>query len=450
MFSGKKETAVLVIGDLACFYLALFAALFIRYQVVPHGDLLAVHLLPFSLVFGVWLLVFFIAGLYERRALSFRGGLVPAVLNAQAANSVIAALFFYFLPYFQIAPKTNLFLVLALSLILALYWRKRFLRLSAKREVLDAVLIAGGREHRELEAEVNGNPRYGLRFVSTVDLDGVDAVALPQRILSAVEAHDVDVIVADFGNDKLSLAMPNLYNYLFANKRFVSMHDVYESVFDRVPLSIVSHSWFMENISTAPQRVYDGLKRVMDVVLGAALLVASLPFSIAAYVAIKLDDRGPAFIAQERIGRNGARMRIYKFRTMTTDDAGEYGTGAARENRVTRVGSFLRKSRIDEFPQFWNVIRGDISLVGPRPELPALVKSYDEKVPHYRVRHLIKPGLSGWAQIYHENHPHHGEAVEETKEKLSYDLYYVKNRSLLLDFRIALRTIQTLLSRTGR
>jgi lipopolysaccharide/colanic/teichoic acid biosynthesis glycosyltransferase len=119
-------------------------------------------------------------------------------------------------------------------------------------------------------------------------------------------------------------------------------------------------------------------------------------------------------------------------------------------NKITRAGAFLRKSRLDELPQLWDVLRGDLSLVGPRPELPALTKIYEKEIPYYNVRHLIKPGLSGWAQLYHDNHPHRGGNVEETKNKLSYDLYYIKNRSFWLDFRVALKTIKTLLSRAGK
>ena len=114
------------------------------------------------------------------------------------------------------------------------------------------------------------------------------------------------------------------------------------------------------------------------------------------------------------------------------------------------MGKFLRKTSLDEFPQFWNVLKGDLSLIGPRPELPALAKSYAEKIPYYNVRHLVRPGLSGWAQIYHEKHPHHGLDTEETKNKLSYDLYYIKNRSFLLDIKIALRTLKTLVSIAGK
>jgi lipopolysaccharide/colanic/teichoic acid biosynthesis glycosyltransferase len=150
------------------------------------------------------------------------------------------------------------------------------------------------------------------------------------------------------------------------------------------------------------------------------------------------------------MGRNGKQVKIIKFRSMTGNDEGVYGHNGKTTNFVTRVGSFLRKTRIDELPQFWNVLKGDLSMVGPRPELPNLTLIYEKQIPYYNARHLVKPGLFGWAQIYHENHPHHNVATEDTRDKLSYDLYYIKNRSLALDIKITLRTLQILFKRAGK
>ena len=166
------------------------------------------------------------------------------------------------------------------------------------------------------------------------------------------------------------------------------------------------------------------------------------------YVFIKLDDGGPIFFSQERIGKDNKKIKIVKFRTMSNKEDVDFSNDS--EKRITKIGDFLRRSRIDEIPQIWSVIKGDQSLIGPRPEVPTLVRSYEDEISYYKVRHLIKPGLSGWAQIYHDNHPHHGLGVSQTKEKLSYDLYYVKNRSFFLDLKIALRTVAKLISRKGR
>jgi lipopolysaccharide/colanic/teichoic acid biosynthesis glycosyltransferase len=159
-------------------------------------------------------------------------------------------------------------------------------------------------------------------------------------------------------------------------------------------------------------------------------------------VLIKLDDGGDLFVFQNRVGKDDKLIKIVKFRTMNRNDNGIYEKD--KPNKVTRIGSFLRRTHLDEVPQFLGVLRGDLSLVGPRSELPELVKFYKSKVPYYNVRHLIKPGLSGWAQIYHENHPHHEADEKETKTKLSYDLFYIKNRSLAIDLAIVLKTINVL------
>ena len=162
-----------------------------------------------------------------------------------------------------------------------------------------------------------------------------------------------------------------------------------------------------------------------------------------------MDDHGPIFVRLDRVGKNGAVFPLLKFRSMTGNDNAAYGKSGTTTLRVTRVGHFLRKSRLDELPQFWNLLRGEVSSVGPRPESPALVALYEKEIPYYGVRHFIKPGLTGWAQLYHDNHPHHGAAVAATREKLSYDLYYLEHRSLMLDVVITLKTIKKLLMRSG-
>ena len=315
------------------------------------------------------------------------------------------------------------------------------------REQQSAVLIGSGEEMQQLQREVNGNPRFGLYFASSIDVDNVGELDFQKEIVERIYSENINTIVIDTKNNNVASILPNLYNLMFSGVRFIDMHKVYEDIFDRVPLSLVEYSWFLENISVTRKFTYEFLKRAMDIVITLPLLVLSvflLPF---VWLAVKLNDGGPLFFTQERIGRNNIPIRIIKVRTMTGVDVGDEALHSKQE--VTKVGKFLRKSRIDELPQLWNVMRGDLSLIGPRPEIPAMVKHYEGEVPFYNVRHLIKPGISGWAQIYHENHPHHGTDVEETKVKLSYDLFYIKNRSLFLDLKIALKTMKTLVLRAG-
>ena len=255
-------------------------------------------------------------------------------------------------------------------------------------------------------------------------------------------------MVIDLQNENLKENFPHFYNLLFLRVRFVDINDLYENIFDRVPLSLLGYGWFLENVSLSANVTYDAFKRFIDLLFSFVFGVISLIFYPFICIAINLEDEGPFFIIQNRVGKNNKLIKIIKFRTMSFNDNEQ--SHNKKENKITKVGAFLRKSRLDELPQLWNVWKGELSLIGPRPELPALANIYAAEVPYYNVRHLISPGLSGWAQLYHENHPHQGVNVIETKNKLSYDLYYVKNRSLFLDLKIALKTIKALLSRTGK
>ncbi len=443
---NKKEPFILLLGDLVAFYIALWLMLVARYWSLPEGELWASHVASFSILFVVWIAVFFIAGLYEKHTLLLKSRLSGAILNAQIANSVIAVMFFYLIPYFGITPKTNLFINLALSLGLILLWRLYFFPVFEVKQKENAILVGMGSEMVELEQEVNHNSRYGLQFISSIDLTAVGNKSFKDEILERMYSEEVSVLVADFRNEKVEPLLPNLYNLIFSKVKFVDMHKLYEDIFDRIPLSLVEYSWFLENIAGTAQKGYDLLKRAMDLVLATALTVVSLVLYPFVYVAIKLEDGGPVFFSQERIGQNNKIIQLKKFRSLAVHNSPD---GIASDPKPTKVGAFLRKTRIDELPQLFSVLAGDLSLIGPRPEIPTLVKHYEKEIPYYNIRHIIKPGLSGWAQLYQAAPPKWGMGVDETRTKLSYDLYYIKNRSAILDLKIALRTIKTLLSREG-
>jgi len=390
--------------------------------------------------------VFFIAGLYEKHTLILKNRIGNTILNSQLVASFLSVLFFYLIPYFGITPKTNLFIFLIISLFLIYLWRQYVFPVFEVVEKQNAILIATGEEMAELEREVNNNSRYDMKFISSVDIEELDSLDFKEEILNRVYSEKVGVVAVDFRNEKVEPLLPSLYNLIFSNVRFIDMHRIYEDIFDRIPLSLVKYSWFLEHISGVAQKSYDILKRLMDLVLSLALGLVSLivyPFVIAA---IKINDGGPIFFTQERVGKNNKPIKIIKFRSLSVhNDPG----GIAKNPEPTGVGKFLRKSRIDELPQLWNVFKGDLSLIGPRPEIPDLVKVYEKEISYYNIRHLIKPGLSGWAQLYHKDPPKFAAQINETKKKLSYDLFYIKNRSLGLDLKIALRTIKILLSREG-
>ena len=453
----RKEAFLLLFGDVLIFVLSLWLMLIVRYGELPTKELFDLHIIPFSMLFIVWISIFFIAGLYEKHTSILKHKLAPIIFNAQIVNIVLAISFFYLIPYFGITPKTNLFIYLGISLALILPWRLNGYKLFGVRRRHKALLIGSGEEMKQLKEEVNSNSRYSLTFISAIDLDNVSGIDFQEEVVRRVYADEVTVIVADLKNDKVQPILPHLYNLIFSKVRFIDMHRVYEDIFDRIPLSLVQYNWFLENISVAPKITYDIIKRIMDLVSAFVAGVVSLVLYPFIFLAIKLDDGGKVFFVQDRIGKNNKPVKIFKFRSMSERSGDAVASAMAQKDvegpetkKITRVGHFLRKTRLDELPQLWNVVRGDLSLIGPRPEIPNLADGYEDQISYYNIRHLIKPGLSGWAQIYHDNHPHHLSDVVETKVKLSYDLFYIKNRSFVLDLKIALKTLKKLASRAGK
>jgi lipopolysaccharide/colanic/teichoic acid biosynthesis glycosyltransferase len=439
----RPRTLALFLGDLLFFCLALYISLYARaFEAVSREAFLA-HLYPFSLLFVAWVLVYFIAGLYESRSIILaRRALSATLLVAQTVNMVIAALFFFLVPLFGIAPKTLLVIYLAVSFLLVLYWRAVLFPLLGLQKTEDAILVGSGPEISDLARTMNLAHRAPVRIGRVIP---AETPGLSGAILEAIEGTGARVIVADFADARVSEAFPQVYNLITRGVRFVDALPVYEELFGRIPLSVLNERWLARNISRYSQTYYDAFKRLFDIAVAVPALCLSLIFYPFIMLAIKLEDGGEAVISMPRVGEGGRVFNFYKFRSMTGNDHGRYGGGGASKLEVTRVGRFIRASRLDELPQLWNLLRGDLSLIGPRPELPALVKLYEEEIPYYGVRHLIKPGISGWAQLYHHADPHHKAAVEDTRDKLSYDLYYLKHRSLLLDAVIAMKTVRRLL-----
>lgn len=447
---NKKEPVLLLLGDLIFLYVSLWLTLFIRYFFeIPQLDLLKSHFLPFSILFFVWVVFFYIAGLYGKHTIFLRNKLPVTILNTQIINSLIAVLFFYLIPFLGITPKTNLFIYLIISFGLILFWRLvLFPKIFFRKRKYPAILVGSGKELKDLKKEVNENDRYGFYFIRTIDVQDLDNIDFQSEVIDVVYKESVSLFVVDMNNQAVRSIVAQLYNLIFSGVQFIDKHKVYENIFDRIPLSIIGYSWFIENISSKSHLVYDTFKRIMDVSISIIFGLVTLIFYPFVILAIWLEDRGSPFIIQERIGQGSRRIKIVKFRSMTTNnDRGGWPGEEGDKNRITKVGAFLRKSRIDEFPQLWNVIKGDISLIGPRPDIIGNFETLAKEVPYYTIRNIVKPGLSGWAQTHQDVVPH---SIEETKDRLAYDLYYIKNRSFFLDIKIALQTVGILLSGVGR
>lgn len=445
----KREYVLLLIGDIVVFAVSLWATLALRYLELPSQALFVRHLVPFTILFAAWAIVFFLAGLYGRHSRIFRSRLTSTLLFTQIINIVIAALFFFLYPAFGLAPKTILVLYLVISFVFIFLWRAvLFPRLPRARR-LKGVLIAAGPDAQALAEEIRRDERSPFMFSYVIDTSRAPSHEIIQHACRVAEEDDMTFVVVDLSDSAVSAALPIMYDAAFQKRRFalIDAAQLYEEVFDRVPLSLIDYQWVLGNLSSS--HLYDTLKRVIDISGAAVIGVVSLVLYPFIALAIKLDDGGPIFISLPRIGRYQRTINILKFRSMTGNDSGDYGPMGKTRLSVTRVGKWLRLLRLDELPQLWNVFKGELSFVGPRPETPSLVATYSARIPYYSARHLVAPGLSGWAQIRHDRHPHHGVAVEETKEKLAYDLYYMEHRSLMLDLFILLQTVRVMLTARG-
>jgi sugar transferase (PEP-CTERM system associated) len=222
---------------------------------------------------------------------------------------------------------------------------------------------------------------------------------------------------------------------------------MYERLTGKILVDDLKPSWLIFSDGFVISRWTRFVKRLIDVVLATIGVVASAPLAVVTAIAVKLDSEGPVLYGQERVGEGGRPFTVWKFRSMRQDAerGGRPIWATDQDDRITRVGRFIRKTRLDELPQFWNVLRGDMSFVGPRPERPFFVEQLAKEIPFYQQRHAVKPGLTGWAQVKYQ----YGSSVEDAMEKLRYDLYYIKHLSVSLDVSIVFDTVKVILFGKG-
>lgn len=430
IIGGRRASLLLFVGDLVAFGASLYLTLWVRYGALPDSIILSPYIVPFAFLFALWMLVFYSAGLYSKRLALFPSRLPDALFKTQLANIVFAALFFFLLPTFGLAPKTILVLYLLISLALIFFWRLTlYPRLSAHPRRERAVLIAQGDEADELFHEVNGNARYGIEFSLREPGDARAAILVVDRTSFASVAS----------------------GSALSGKQLVSFADMYEEVFDRVPLSQLEREWFRENVAADDPFWYLLSKRCIDLIGGFVMGLITLAIAPFIYAANQFEGSGPLLIKQVRLGKHGTKITVYKFRSMQKNLAASGEWVGEGENRVTKVGDFLRRTSLDEFPQCINVLRGELSLIGPRSDILGLGERLAKALPYYEARYLVVPGITGWAQINQQYEPGNvsPQSIEETKVRLAYDFYYLKHRSLGLDIIIALKTVKRMFFRVS-
>lgn len=439
---SKIKKIILLMGDIGVFYLSLYLTLMIRYGYDVDPANWERHLIPFSLVFLAWVMVLFISDLYDLKTSYNTTKLLSSLTRIFLINGAIAVAIFYFIAPFidTLRPQRVLIINLAIALVLIYIWRRVFFKFIKSSKIANKVLIVGKTKLSEdLKKQIEKRPQLGYQVIVSKEM--------PSDLKQFCINNNIDMLVSAHGLKDAEVSR-KIFDCLSLGIDVYNISSFYEQIANKIPVEDIEHSWFLENLSEHSKKLYEIIKRFSDIIIAIIGIIIAIPLTPFIAIIIKSGSPGPVIFKQVRTGKNGKPFTAMKFRSMI-DNAEKNGAQWAEKNdsRITKFGSFMRKSRLDEIPQLINILKGEMSLIGPRPERPEFVDILEKDIPFYNERHLVKPGLTGWAQL---KGPAYGGSKEESLEKLKYDLYYIKNRSIILDLSIILKTIKIIFDGRGR
>ena len=458
MYRLKQIT--LFLGDWVMLLFGLFLATIIRYMQVDASRWIT--LIPYMFIlFLMATIILFIVGLYDLNQTKNNKRFYQKILLSSIVWFVIGIIYFYVNVTNSVAPKTILILTTICSFLLICVWRYVYNRyISTNIWQINVIFTGLTPEVQELIALFKKEPQRGF-IARGIISQGEENLSISSEILIGKSIADIQnqrqyigqtlVVLTQELENKPEL-LKELYQGLFANMGVINIVDLFEDIAGRIPPFAFSENYFISNLQEQDKKIYDRLKMTFDflcaILIGIFFLI-TFPFI---FIAIKINSPGSIFFKQKRIGKNGIEFTLYKYRTMkvlNADGSAEIAGpqfSSDTDTRITLIGKFLRKTRLDEIPQFINILKREMSLIGPRPERPPFVAELLQTMPYYALRHLIRPGLTGWAQI---KHGYTGN-MDETLKKLEYDLHYIKNRGPLIDISIILRTINTIIRLSGK
>ena len=415
------------------------------------------------LVSAAFMICMYYFDLYDSSILSNRREVLSRLVGVLGTVCVVLAVLYYFYPPLELGRGIFAIGFILVAVVLLL-WRKIFSAINSQPQFAERALIFGdGPLAASLMRELELRPELGLRVVGHVlaagnrttepDCVPLESSDIPHEAVvcdelsRAVKFHRANRIVVAMGDRRGKLPVELLLSLKSSGLLIQDGTDVYEAITGKVPIESLRLGWLLFSPGFHLSRFLLIYKRLASMLVSVLGLLLSLPLLPMIALAIKLTSPGPVFYRQKRVGRGGTVFFCYKFRTMCADAEADSGPTWVGDDdpRVTFVGHLLRISRLDEIPQLWNVFKGDMSLVGPRPERPEFVDSLNREIPFYHLRHTIRPGITGWAQVRYK----YGSSVENAKEKLRYDLFYIKNMSPGLDFLIFFDTTKTILLGRG-
>ena len=426
---------ILVLGDVLLLYASLFIAVYFGFWQNFEWQTFLAHIAPFSILYFFWLIIFFAFGLYDLNLIRKKLLFYQRFFGAMFSSAVFGIIFFYLITEFGITPKTNLALNILIFSILFFLWRKTFYNLFSSRFKNKTIIIGDDKSSQILAKEIKERPWLGYELIDILPQDKASIYELKNKI----KKEKIDTLILSEKLESNPEILKEIYLFLPLEINFINFTKAYENITQKIPVSLLTHTWLLENLKQGEKNFYNKIKRILDIISASAILIISCVFTPFIAIAIKLEDHGPVFYKHQRIGKNRKPFLLIKFRSMKKDSEKNGAVWAEKQDsRITKTGKFLRRTHLDEIPQMLNILKGDISLIGPRPERPEFIEKLEKEIPFYNVRHLIKPGFTGWAQIKFR----YSRSVIDSKEKFEYDLYYIKNNSLFLDIGILLKTFQ--------
>jgi sugar transferase (PEP-CTERM system associated) len=411
------------------------------------------NLLPTALLFGfLAVMALFAMGLYTIRQRSDAAGTVLRVVAGLVVAAALSALVYYAIPNLEIGRgmlALTTLIGIASSIVARLLFERIVDQDLFKRRVL--VYGAGRRASSLLDLRRRSDQR-GFRLVGFIPTEGDEGstpvdrlMQRPDDLYSWVVQNPIDEIVVAMDDRRRGFPMYEFLECRLAGIEIIELPTFLERETGKVRLDVLNPSWIIFGEGFRASLIQRAIERVVDLAVSLSLLILAAPAILLTAIAIKLEDGldAPIVYRQRRVGQHGVEFDVLKFRSMRVDaePSGQAIWAGKDDPRITRVGAFMRKARIDELPQLINVLRGDMSFVGPRPERPEFVQKLEHTIPYYRERHSVKPGITGWAQLCYP----YGSSEKDALEKLQYDLYYVKNRSLLFDLAILIQTVEVVL-----
>jgi sugar transferase (PEP-CTERM system associated) len=395
--------------------------------------------------------------LYNFRLFHTLGEMLFALAIAIGVVCIGIGLLAHAIPKFGVAGKMY-YLSILIATVFLIAWRLLFELYITRLAPRENILIVGtGDVARQVGDEVRKNERLGLRLVGYIRANNApnnpgksDEMAVlgdSSHMERIIDQHEISKVVVAITERRGEYPIKEMLALRVAGCPILEWPGFFEKLSGRIPIDSLAPSFFIFNEGFRKSKILLMFRRVVTAILSAVMLVVLMPVFLVVAVFIKLDSPGPVIYSQIRVGQHGKRIRIYKFRSMRKDAEQNGDAVWATENdpRITKVGRYLRKTRIDELPQLVNVLVGELEFVGPRPERPEFVEKLQALIPYYALRHTVKPGISGWAQVMF----HYGSSIDEAKEKLQYDLFYIKNMSLKLDLLILFHTMKIVILGRG-